>query len=260
MVGLGTWQTFDVDLDGSEGRDVREVLRLFVERDGRVVDSSPMYGRSEAVTGTLARELGVADRLWYATKVWTEGAGAGVAQMERSFELLGVDTMDLMQVHNLVDWRTHLATLRRWKEEGRVRYVGVTHYRTDAYDRLASVLAGEPLDFVQLNYNMAVREAEERLLPLAADRGVAVLVNRPYRGGSLFRRVRGTEPPAWARERGMDSWGRFFLKYLLGHPAVTCVIPATSDPDHLVDNVGAGFGDLPDEPLRRRMVRHLEGR
>lgn len=257
VVGLGTWQTFDVGDSDAARAPLRAVLRGFVDGGGAVVDSSPMYGRSEEVLGELAAELGVQDRLFHATKVWTRGRQDGIQQMERSFRRMRVPVMDLMQVHNLVDWRTHLDTLRRWKEEGRVRYVGVTHYRDSAHDELAALIRGEDIDFVQLNFSIASRAAEAEVLPLAGERGVAVLVNRPFEGGDLFARVRGRELPPWAADFDCASWGQFFLKYILSEPNVTCVIPATSDPRHLADNMGAGRGALPDADTRRRMVEHL---
>jgi aryl-alcohol dehydrogenase-like predicted oxidoreductase len=257
-VGLGTWQTFDVGSGAAERQPLREVLRRFTALGGRVVDSSPMYGQSESVVGDLSAELGSAPPLFVATKVWTSGREAGLAQMERSLKRLRVARLDLMQVHNLVDWPTHLRTLRDWQAAGRVRYVGVTHYTASAYGDLERIMRGERLDFVQLNYSLAEREAEARLLPLAAERGIAVLVNRPYAEGALFRRVRGRALPPWAAEIDCRSWGQFFLKWILAHPAVTAVIPATSNPDHLTDNMGAGTGALPDRATRARMAAHLD--
>jgi diketogulonate reductase-like aldo/keto reductase len=258
VVGLGTWQQFDVDLARTGGDELARVLRVLVEEGGGVVDASPMYGRAEEVVGALAERTGLESTLFYATKVWTRGREEGIREMERSFRRMGVETMDLMQVHNLLDLETHLPVLREWKAEGRIRYLGVTHYRVDAFDRLEELIRTEELDFVQLNFNMAVPDAEERLLPLAGDRGVAVLVNRPYEGGNLFRRVRGRNLPPWAAELGCESWGQFFLKWILGQPDVTCVIPGTSDPEHMRDNAGAGHGPLPDDAARRRMTSHLE--
>lgn len=257
-VGLGTWQTFDVSAGAAEREPLREVLRRFVALGGRVVDSSPMYGQAESVVGDLAAELGLHSSLFVATKVWTSGREAGVAQMERSLKRLRVARLDLMQVHNLVDWQTHLRTLRDWKAAGRVRYLGVTHYTASAYGDLERIVRSERLDFVQLNYSLLEREAEDRLLPLAADRGIAVLANRPYAEGALFRRVRGRPLPPWAAELDCTSWGQFFLKWILAHPAVTCVIPATSKPEHLTDNMGAGTGTLPDAATRTRMAAHLD--
>jgi aryl-alcohol dehydrogenase-like predicted oxidoreductase len=256
-VGLGTWQTFDVGASPAERAPLREVLRRFAALGGRVVDSSPMYGRAESVVGDLASELGLHPTLFVATKVWTHGREAGVAQMERSRERLRVARPDLLQVHNLADWQTHLRTLREWKAAGRVRYIGITHYTASAYGDLERIMRSEPLDFVQLNYSLAEREAGSRLLPLAGERGMAVLVNRPYAEGALFRRVKGRSLPSWAEELGCQSWGQFFLKWILAHPAVTCVIPATSKPEHLADNMGAGTGALPDTAARDRMAAHF---
>jgi diketogulonate reductase-like aldo/keto reductase len=253
-VGLGTWRTFDVGDAASERAPLRDVLQRFVDLGGRVIDSSPMYGAAESVLGDLAAELGITERLFVATKVWTSGREAGIAQMEQSMRRLRVRRLDLMQIHNLLDWRTHLRTLRLWKEAGRIRYLGVTHYTSSAYDELERVLRAEPLDFVQVNYSLGEREAERRILPLAHERGVAVLVNRPFSEGGLFQRVRGHAVPGWAGEIGCESWAQLFLKWILAHPAVTCVIPATSRPQHLVDNMAAGLGALPDAAMRDRIA------
>ena len=252
-LGLGTWRTFDVGTSAAERAPLTEVLGRFVALGGRVLDSSPMYGAAESVAGDLAAELGVVDRLFVATKVWTSGREAGIAQMEHSLARLRRRRLDLMQIHNLLDWRTHLRTLRDWQQAGRVRYVGVTHYTARAYDELERVLRAEPLDFVQVNYSLGEREAERRILPLARDRGIAVLVNRPFSAGDLFPRVRRASLPAWVAALGCHSWAQLFLKWILGHPAVTCVIPATSRLEHLVDNMTAGVGPLPDEATRERM-------
>jgi diketogulonate reductase-like aldo/keto reductase len=252
-VGLGTWRTFDVGDAASERAPLRDVLQRFVDLGGRVIDSSPMYGAAESVLGDLAAALGITERLFVATKVWTSGREAGIAQMEQSMRRLRVRRLDLMQIHNLLDWRTHLRTLRLWKEAGRIRYLGVTHYTSSAYDELERVLRAEPLDFVQVNYSLGEREAERRILPLAHERGVAVLVNRPFSEGGLFQRVRGHAVPGWAGEIGCESWAQLFLKWILAHPAVTCVIPATSRPQHLVDNMAAGLGALPDAAMRDRI-------
>jgi diketogulonate reductase-like aldo/keto reductase len=253
-VGLGTWQTFDVGASAAEREPRREVLRRFVELGGRVIDSSPMYGAAETVVGELASELGVLDKLFVATKVWTSGRAVGVAQMEQSLRRLRKPRLDLMQIHNLVDWRTHLATLREWKQAGRIRHLGVTHYTSSAYDELERVLRSETLDFVQVNYSLGERDAERRILPLARERGIAVLVNRPFAEGGLFGRVRGQALPSWAADFECASWAQFFLKWILAHPAVTCVIPATSRPEHLVDNMKAGTGALPDATAREKMT------
>jgi diketogulonate reductase-like aldo/keto reductase len=254
-IGLGTWQTFDVGDNEAARAPLRAVLRAFAASGGSVIDSSPMYGNSESVTGDLAQELGLHKQLFLATKVWTSGRDAGIRQMEESFRRLRTRRIDLLQVHNLVDYRAHLTTLRRWKEQGRIRYIGVTHYTASAYDELAKVIAGEELDFVQLNYSLAEREAEKRLLPLAAERRLAVLVNRPFAEGKMFRIVKGKALPAWTQEIGCASWAQFFLKFIISHPAVTCAIPATSRVAHLSDNMAASMGSLPDAPTRERMAR-----
>jgi aryl-alcohol dehydrogenase-like predicted oxidoreductase len=254
-VGLGTWQTFDVGGNEAARAPLRAVLREFAALGGSVIDSSPMYGNSENVTGDLTQELGLRKQLFLATKVWTSGRDAGVRQMEESFRRLRTERMDLLQVHNLVDYRTHLATLRRWKEEGRIRYIGVTHYTASAYSELARVIANEDLDFVQLNYSLAERDAEKRLLPLAAERRLAVLANRPFAEGRMFRIVKDKALPAWSREIGCASWAQFFLKFIISHPAVTCAIPATRKVEHLTDNMAASIGTLPDAPMRDRMAR-----
>jgi diketogulonate reductase-like aldo/keto reductase len=256
-LGLGTWRTFDVGAGAVERAPLKEVLVAFVALGGRAVDSSPMYGTAETVVGDLASELGVADKLFLATKVWTTGREAGVGQMEQSFRHLRARRLDLMQIHNLLDWRAQLRTLREWKAAGRLRYIGVTHYTEGAYDELERVLRAEPLDFVQVNYSPGEREAERRILPLAHDRGVAVLVNRPFAEGGLFRRVRGQSLPAWAADLGAESWAQLFLKWILAHPAVTCALPATSRREHLQDNMKAGTGPLPDAAARARLVALL---
>lgn len=258
VVGVGTWQTFDVGPKAPERAELKEVLRLLVESGGSVVDSSPMYGRSEGVVGDLVAELGLREKLFYATKVWTSGREAGVRQMEASFRLMRAQRMDLMQVHNLLDLDVHAKTLREWKAAGRIRYIGITHYHDGAHAELERIVRTRQWDFVQFNYSMAEREAEARLLPACADSGTAVLVNRPFSQGHLFPRVKGKPLPAWAAEFDCTSWAQFFLKYLLSHPAVTCVIPGTRRVDHLNDNVRAGMGRLPDAAMRRRMVEHLE--
>jgi diketogulonate reductase-like aldo/keto reductase len=258
VVGLGTYQSFDVGTGAAEREPVKEVLRLFVEQGGKVVDSSPMYGPSESVVGDLAAELNVTGRLFMATKVWTSGREAGIRQMEESLRRMKVSRMDLMQIHNLLDWKTHLATLLQWKTAGRVRYIGITHYHSGAYTELERLMKLKQFDFVQFNYSIAEREAEQRILPLAQELGVAVVINRPFAQASLFSRVRGRPLPGWAAEFGCTSWGQFFLKYILGHPAVTCVIPATGKPRHLLDNMMAGTGKLPDEPLRKKMAGFMD--
>ena len=257
VVGLGTWSTFDVGASAAARAPLEEVLARFAERGGRVVDSSPMYGRSEEVVGSVAAKLGLLGRLFLATKVWTRGREAGLRQIETSERLLGTKRLDLLQVHNLLDVETHLATLRALKDAGRVRYIGVTHYTAGAYPEVERVLLREKLDFLQVNYSLAEREAAKRILPLAREKGVAVLVNRPFGGGDALRRVLPRALPAWAAEFDCASWPQFFLKWILSDPAVTCAIPATRERAHLDDDLDAAFGRLPDEKLRRRMVDAL---
>jgi aryl-alcohol dehydrogenase-like predicted oxidoreductase len=254
VIGLGTWQAFDVDLTSDNRRQLGDVLSLFVKLGGRVIDTSPMYGRAEDVIGQLTAALGIQDKIFLATKVWTRGRENGIKSMERSMALLRAKRIDLMQVHNLVDVQTQLATLREWKAQGRIRYLGVTHYEAGAFADVERIMRSEKLDFVQINYSLMEREAEERLLPLAHERGVAVIVNRPFGGGDLFSRTRSKPLPDWAVEFDCHSWAQFFLKWIVGHSAVTCVIPATDKPRHLEDNIQAGISPLPDAKMRQRMV------
>jgi diketogulonate reductase-like aldo/keto reductase len=256
-VGLGTWQTFDVGGDASGRAAAREVLARFVKAGGQMVDSSPMYASSESVVGDLAADLGVEKSLFLATKVWTSGRESGIRQMEESMRRMRTKRLDLMQVHNLTDVKTQLKTLREWKEQGRIRYLGITHYHEGAYPELERLIKSEQLDFAQFNYNVLSTAAEERLLPACAEYRTAVIVNRPFEEGSLFRTVKGRELPKWAQEFDCNSWAQFFLKFILSHPAVTCAIPATRNPDYVVDNMGAALGRLPDAAMRRRMVQHM---
>lgn len=253
-IGVGTWQTFDIGSSGSDREPRLQVLSDLVKAGGSVIDSSPMYGRSEEVVGTLSAEAKVNDKLFVATKVWTSGESQGIDQMNTSFRLLRRSKMDLMQIHNLVDWQTHLKTLRKWKEEGKVKYIGLTHYVDSMHDTLMRIAADHPVDFIQVNYNLMDRHAEERLLPFAREKGIAVLINRPFEEGALFRKVKGQEIPGWATEAGCKSWAQVFLKFILANPAVTCVIPGTSNPVHLADNLGAGRGALPDAATLKKMV------
>jgi diketogulonate reductase-like aldo/keto reductase len=254
VVGLGTWQTFDVGASPRERAPLEQVLAAFVALGGKLIDSSPMYGRAEEVVGDLAAERELRPRLFLATKVWTTGKASGIQQMEASLRKLRTRAIDLMQVHNLVDAERHLDTLQDWKREGRMRYVGVTHYTAAAHDAVARLLAARPIDFVQINYSVAEREAERRLLPLARERGVAVIANRPFAGGDLFARLRAKPLPPWAAEVDCQSWAQLLLKFVVSHPAITCTIPATSKVKHLEDNMRAGSGRLPDEGLRARIA------
>ena len=258
VIGLGTWQTFDVGPRAAERAELKEVLRVLVEDGASVVDSSPMYGEAERVVGDLAADLDLRQRLFLATKVWTSGRAAGIRQMENSFKLLRTQRIDLMQVHNLLDLATHVKTLREWKAAGRIRDLGITHYHEGAYRELERLVATREYDFVQFNYSMTERDAEARLLPLCADSGTAVIINRPFAQASLFGKVKGKPLPAWAAEFDCTSWAQFFLKYLVAHPAVTCVIPGTRRATHLRDNLRAGIGKLPDAAARKRMVEYLE--
>jgi diketogulonate reductase-like aldo/keto reductase len=254
VIGLGTWQAFDVDLTADTRRQLGDVLSLFVKLGGRVIDTSPMYGHAEDVIGELTTALGIQDKIFLATKVWTRGKENGIKSMERSMALLRAKRIDLMQVHNLVDVQTQLATLREWKSQGRIRYVGITHYEGGAFADVEKIMRSEKLDFVQINYSLMEREAEERLLPLAQERGVAVIVNRPFGGGDLFSRARSKPLPDWTAEFGCHSWAQFFLKWIVANSAVTCAIPATDKPRHLEENLQGGTGALPDAKTRQRMV------
>lgn len=252
VVGLGTWMTFDVEDEIARARRI-PVLQAFFEHVGRLVDSSPMYGFAEEAIGECLRQIDSRDRLFAATKVWTPGRWLGIKQMERSQRLWGVPRLDLMQIHNMLDWETHIDTLREWKAEGKIRYIGITTSHGRRHEELEKALLREKFDFVQFTYNVIDREAEQRLLPLAAERGIAVIVNRPFQRGDLFDRVRGKALPEWAREFDCASWAQFFLKFIVSHPAVTCAIPATTRVDHVIENLGAASGRLPDDELRERM-------
>ena len=257
VIGLGTWRVFDVGADAAVRRPLREVLRLLLDAGGRMIDSSPMYGRAEAVTGDLLAERRHGRAPFSRPRCGRRAASAGSSKCGASAQLLRSEVIDLMQIHNLVDWRTHLASLRRMKEAGRIRYIGITHYTTGALPELAHILASEPgIDFVQLGYSLATRAAEAELLPVAAAHGVAVIVNQPLERGDLFRRARRRQLPDWARGFGCESWAQLFLKYVLAEPAVTCVIPATGNPDHMKDNLAAGYGGLPDS-RQRQQIRQM---
>ena len=255
VIGVGTWQTFDVGDDAAARAALGEVLKLL---NRNLVDSSPMYGSSESVAGDLIARLKLRERLFVATKVWTRGRAEGLQQMAQSFQRLRVERMDLMQIHNLVDVATHTKSLLQLKEQGKIRYAGITHYTSSAYPEVERSLTSGQYQFVQINYSLAEREAEQRILPLARELNVAVIVNRPFAEGALFRHVKGKSLPPWAADFDCASWGQFFLKWILGHPAVTCVIPATRRREHMEDNAGAGAGRLPDSEMRRRMLEYLQ--
>lgn len=259
VIGLGTWQVFDVGSDAAARARLSDVLTQFSAGGATLIDSSPMYGSAESVVGDLSHALGLRAKLFLATKVWTQGREDGIAQMERSIARMQAgSSIDLIQVHNLVDVATHTKTLVDWKAKGRVRYIGITHYTASGHAALGRWLSTGDYDFVQLNYSIEEPEAAERLLPLAQEKRAAVLVNRPFGSGSMFSRVRGKPLPPWAAELGIASWAQYFLKWILGHPAVTCIIPATGKPKHVVDNIGGGIGAVPDEAMRRRMAQHYD--
>ncbi|MBX7153094.1 aldo/keto reductase [bacterium] len=258
VIGLGTWQTFDVGSSESERQPLKDVLTTMRSIGGRVIDSSPMYGNSEEVVGDLTVMTGTAESFFYATKVWTSGKDEGKIQMMESMKKLRRSVIDLMQIHNVLDWKTHLPVLREWKDAGKIRYIGITHYTASAYSELEKILKSEPVDFVQFNYSLGERDAERSLLQTAQDRGVAVLINRPFAGGSLFQAAKNKPLPQWASELGITSWGQYFLKYIISHPAVTCAIAGTSKPQHLKDNMMAAFGKLPDQVVRKKMSEYFD--
>ena len=259
VVGCGTWRTFDVGRRPEERAPLAEVLAVLFEAGGSVIDTSPMYGAAEGVIGDLlaapsVRDGGTRNQAFIATKVWTSGRDSGIEQMTRSLALLKTDHVELMQIHNLLDWRAHLPTLRAWKADKRIRYLGITHYTQSAHDELEAVMRAEKWDFVQLNYALDDRAVERRLLPLAAERGIAVLVNQPFGGGGLLRKLLSRKLPDWAGEIGCTSRAQVLLKFVLANPAVTCVIPGTSKPEHMRDNVQAGLGVYPDAAMLKKMV------
>ena len=257
VIGLGTSDVFDVGADEAARAPLAQVLKILLEAGGSLLDTSPMYGRAEGVSGELVEAAGARARMFLATKVWTTGKAEGLRQIEDSMRLLKTGVLDLVQVHNLVDLATQLANVRALKEAGKLRYTGATHSSVAAHAELERVIGREALDFVQFNYSIVTRDAEQRLLPLAAERKVAVLVNRPYENGALFARVRGKPLPEWAAEFDCTSWGQYFLKFILAHPAVNCVIPATAKPKHMLDNAAAGHGRLPDQPMREKMAAYF---
>src|SRR5438067_7885947 len=255
VIGLGTWSVFDVDLTPANRPQLAEVLSLLVKRGGRVVDSSPMYGRAESVVGELAAQLHLLDSLFMATKVWTKGKEAGLAMMQRS--MVRMRKVDLMQVHNLSDVETQMSSLREWKTDGRIRYTGITHSQARGFYEVERAMRSWKPDFVQINYSVMEPQAAQRILPLAQELRMAVIINRPFGGGGLFGRVAAKSLPPWAAEIDCQSWAQFFLKWIIAHPAVTCTIPATNNPRHLEDNMQGGIGRLPDAKMRQRMVQFV---
>ena len=257
VIGMGSSNTFDVGSDTAEREPLREVLRLFTQAGGAVIDTSPMYGRSEEVLGDLFAELKMRPKIWLATKVWTRGRVAGAEQIADSMRKLRTERLELLQIHNLLDWREHVPTLRGMKDDGKLRFTGITHYRADAHADVERVLRAERFDWVQINYSLAEREAERSLFPYCQEQGIAVLANRPFADGALFDRTRGKNLPPWAAEIGCASWAQFFLRFAASHPAVTCVIPATAKPRHMQDNAAAGATPLPDARQRARMAEYF---
>ena len=256
-IGLGTWQTFDVQ-DGETYPLLENVLNELHTAGGRLIDSSPMYGKAEQVIGDISSRMPTGDDFFYATKVWTTGLQEATREMEASFRKMKRTKMDLIQIHNLLDWKTHLPQLRSMKEQGKIRYIGITHYTDDSHEDLEKILKSEQFDFVQFNYSINARHAEKRLLDAAAQLGVATLINRPFGQGNLFKMVNGKVLPAWAADLGITSWAAYFLKYILAHPAVTCVIPATRNPSHATEFAKAGAGELPDEPMKKKMLAYMD--
>lgn len=257
VIGMGTWQTFDIGRGSEERARLRTVLQTFFDRGGRLIDSSPMYGRSEGVVGDLLPQVRPQPPLIAASKVWIYGKRLGVVQIEDSRKEWRIPKFDLLQVHNLLDWEAHLETLGEMKANGRLRYIGVTTSHGRRHDELEQIMTREKLDFVQFTYNFADRSVEQRLLPLARERGIAVIINRPLDGGDLFNRVRGKPLPPLAREIGVNNWAQYFLKFVVSHPAVTVAIPATSQPAHMAENMGAAAGVMPDARMRQRMIDYF---
>ncbi|MEO9513653.1 MAG: aldo/keto reductase [Flavobacteriaceae bacterium] len=257
-VGVGTWQTFDAGNSTEQREALTQVLVELYRFGGTVIDSSPMYGSSEKVVGDLTSTLDFKNRLFYATKVWTSGKQAGIQQMQASMQKMGRTKLDLMQIHNLVDWKTHVKTLKDWKEKGIIRYWGITHYVDASHSSLEQIIKSERPDFVQFNYSIRSRHAENSLFKTAEKYNTATIINQPYESGSLFRLVRGKKLPEWAKEQDINSWGQYFLKFILSHENVTCVIPGTGKPQHMIDNMGAGLGEIPNHAWRNKMASHLK--
>lgn len=258
LIGVGSWLTFDTGAGSGALERLQPLLQSFFDHGGRLVDSSPMYGTAERVIGELLPRVKGREALFAASKVWIYGQALGRRQMEASRKLWGVPRFDLMQIHNMLDWEGHLEVLREMKREGRIRYIGITTSHGRRHDELLRAMRKTDFDFVQFTYGLHDRDAESHLLPLAAERRMAVIANRPFDGGDLFARVRGKPLPDWAGEADCANWAQFFLKFVVSHPAVTCAIPATSNPAHMLENMGANFGRLPDAALRRRMAQHFD--
>ena len=254
VIGLGTSRVFDTNLSEKSLNPRKEIVKALLDHGGSLIDTSPMYGRAEEVTGKIAQDLKVNDRLFLATKVWIEGKEAGQIQMNASSKKLNKAVIDLMQIHNLLDWKTHIKTLYKWKEQGKINYIGISHFRSNAFNQIEKIITKERIDFAQFNYSLEEREAEKRLLPLCREKGVATLINRPFMRGKLFKAVARKKLPSWTYEYNVNTWSQFFLKFILANQAVTTVIPATSNPAHMIDNLIGGIGPIPEVGLQKKMV------
>ena len=254
VIGLGTSRVFDIERSKNELNVREKILDIFYENGGRLIDTSPMYGMSEEIIGITAKKYIEKNRFFLATKVWTEGRENGMRQIEESFQKMRTDKISLIQVHNLLDWKTQIKTLRSLKDEGRINYIGITHYKSNAFDEMIKIMKAEKVDFAQFNYSMGEREAEQKILPFCKDNGIATLINRPFMRGRLFREAQEKKLPSWVTDYDIDSWGQFFLKYIISHDAVTNIIPATSKPKNMLDNARAGMGRMLDEKAKKRML------
>ena len=254
VIGLGTSRVFDTNLSEKSLNPRKEIVKTLLDHGGSLIDTSPMYGRAEEVTGKIAQDLKLNDRLFLATKVWIEGKEAGEIQMKESSKKLNKAVIDLMQIHNLLDWKTHIKTLYEWKEQGKINYIGISHFRSNAFSQIEKIITKERIDFAQFNYSLEEREAEKRLLPLCREKGVATLINRPFMRGKLFKAVARKKLPSWTYEYNVNTWSQFFLKFILANQAVTTVIPATSNPAHMIDNLIGGIGPIPEVGLQKKMV------
>ena len=254
VIGLGTSRVFDTDLSDKSLSPRKEIIKALLDHGGNLIDTSPMYGKAEKVTGKIAQDLKVNDQLFLATKVWIEGREAGEIQMKESSKKLNKSVIDLMQIHNLLDWKTHIKTLYEWKEQGKINYIGISHFRSNAFSQIEQIITKERIDFAQFNYSLQEREAEKKLLPLCKEKGVATLINRPFMRGKLFKAVARKKLPNWTYEYNINTWSQFFLKFILANQAVTAIIPATSDPTHMIDNLIGGIGPIPELVMQKKML------
>ena len=254
VIGLGTSRVFDIERSKNELNVREKILDIFYENGGRLIDTSPMYGMSEEIIGITAKKYIEKNRFFLATKVWTEGRENGMRQIEESFQKMRTDKISLIQVHNLLDWKTQIKTLRSLKDEGRIDYIGITHYKSNAFDEMIKIMKAEKVDFAQFNYSMGEREAEQKILPFCKDNGIATLINRPFMRGRLFREAQEKKLPSWVSDYDIDSWGQFFLKYIISNDAVTNIIPATSKSKNMLDNARAGMGRMLDEEAKKKML------